>query len=81
MNIRVGLVQVLEMNSSVSLGACVEEHVLDGGLAAGVEGGHGAVEEAWAGRGTSVNEVHNCLKILTPFVTDPLSGLKLCTLP
>ena len=23
-----------------------EEHVLDGGLAAGVEGGHGAVEEA-----------------------------------
>ena len=48
------------------LSAGVEEHVLDGGLAAGVEGGHGAVEEAWEGRGTSVNEVHNFLKILSP---------------
>ena len=66
MNIRVGLVQVLEMNGSVSLGACVEEHVLDGGLAAGVEGGHGAVEEAWAGRGTSINKVNTFLDILTP---------------
>ena len=27
-------------------GAGADEHVLDGGLAAGVEGGHGAVEEA-----------------------------------